>query len=315
VAKQNKLPKQTWYDKGVKAAARAFKEIGDVYVCPLCMRGIDRDHIDWLTCEDVPPKLLGGRPLLLTCCECNNNHGAFIDSELAKFVNFEKFLGQVPGSAFIGRMKIDEGEVNARFRWAEANGERRLEISDYALLNPPHLVDTVNQALGKLVPREFEVTLRTYKGGFPEISLLRAAYLATFAKFGYGFVCRPIFADVRRQINEPETEILRHYYLAGQDNPSRPFMLAVVTRPEWARSLLVQIRAHRIVLPLWDDDDVYTRIAAARQRGENAGSTKVTAQILQWPNGPEHLIDFEPEQTIKALRFFTSRASSGAQGA
>jgi hypothetical protein len=70
---------------GAKAASLHFKADQDVYICPLCGRGfLIQAVIDGtLTLEHVPPKSLGGKPLVLTCKDCNNDSGHSIDSAAA----------------------------------------------------------------------------------------------------------------------------------------------------------------------------------------------------------------------------------------
>ena len=62
----------------------------DFYICPLCFESFTEQHLNQtvenpLTIEDIPPKKLNGKPLLLTCKKCNNINGSIYDSELSKW--------------------------------------------------------------------------------------------------------------------------------------------------------------------------------------------------------------------------------------
>jgi hypothetical protein len=300
-----------WFDIGAAAAARVFNT-ADLYVCPLCIRGFDQsaltrpasreDRRGFLTREHVPPECFGGRNLVLTCADCNHTAGFKIDGELAKFARFQDFFRQVPGQRMNGRIKIGGTEANVLYEWkSDTDGEKRLEITDYRKLNHPRVEPAVNQALETMATdtQGFELEMRSYKIGYPEISLLRAAYLAAFAKLGYRFVCRPVFDIVRKQIIEPDTQSLGNFYFnAERLDPEKP-LIGFVLSPEWACALMVQLGPHRILLPVWDDDDVYTRMTDAASRNASA---HVTARIVLWPQGPEHLFDFWPNRTMRELK-------------
>ena len=72
--------RREWFDRGARALVAARPAGPEVYCCPLCLRGFDAEHMDHLSIEDVPPRSVGGRPLLLTCRECNNKHGTELDA-------------------------------------------------------------------------------------------------------------------------------------------------------------------------------------------------------------------------------------------
>jgi hypothetical protein len=58
-----------FFDRGVAAYQRVTRTDADVYFCPICEQAFGRDALadKRLTLEHVPPRALGGRPILLTC--------------------------------------------------------------------------------------------------------------------------------------------------------------------------------------------------------------------------------------------------------
>ena len=79
------------------------------YICPLCIRLFTEKDLDQavkncLTLEDIPPKSLGGKPILLTCKECNNESGTKLDEQLRKKLIFDEFNQKVPGSQVDAKM-------------------------------------------------------------------------------------------------------------------------------------------------------------------------------------------------------------------
>jgi hypothetical protein len=75
------------FDQGCEAFSQSFPEIAEkvesrpFYVCPLCLFAGSEKALDagWLSREDVPPKALGGKKIVLTCAPCNNRAGHEID--------------------------------------------------------------------------------------------------------------------------------------------------------------------------------------------------------------------------------------------
>lgn len=65
--------------------AMSFPDLENPYICPLCRRGFPRAAIDekTLTFEDAPPKSYGGKPVALTCRDCNNSLGNYLDASLS----------------------------------------------------------------------------------------------------------------------------------------------------------------------------------------------------------------------------------------
>jgi hypothetical protein len=88
-------------------------DIPDSYICPLCTRhftiiDIDKARSNCLTLEDVPPKSLGGKPLTLTCKECNNTAGSLLDEELRKKLITHEFIEGVTGAIVDAKIRLDE---------------------------------------------------------------------------------------------------------------------------------------------------------------------------------------------------------------
>ena len=84
------MSKQEWFNRGVHAFGQvAPKYRGSGYACPLCL-GIS-SSLATFTFEDVPPRSVGGRPLVLTCRDCNSSSGHTCDWHWANFWTVEGF--------------------------------------------------------------------------------------------------------------------------------------------------------------------------------------------------------------------------------
>jgi hypothetical protein len=81
---------QSWFERGAESlGAIAPNYRGRGYACPICLRISPSDAT--LTVEDVPPKSVGGRPLILTCKSCNDAAGATLDWHWSNFSDAEGF--------------------------------------------------------------------------------------------------------------------------------------------------------------------------------------------------------------------------------
>lgn len=74
------------FKQGSRAWAGVTGDSHGAYVCPLCGVGYTELSLTLdpplLSLEDVPPKAVGGRPLVLTCRECNSRAGHTVDAAL-----------------------------------------------------------------------------------------------------------------------------------------------------------------------------------------------------------------------------------------
>ena len=101
------------------------------------------------------------------------------------------------------RLEINDRAVNALCQWA-ADG---LTITDWRQRNPPQASQALQAELDRIVDTKIKdwklnltATEDTYRRRWPEISLLRAAYLAAFAAFGYRYAIRPVLSPVWEEI-------------------------------------------------------------------------------------------------------------------
>ena len=91
----------------------ALPPTGEHYVCPCCMRVHGHEALSngMLTIEDVPPKSVGGRWLVLTCKQCNSTAGTRLDEQARlREEQLDFFAGRYP----TGRLRPRSWLVIAR---------------------------------------------------------------------------------------------------------------------------------------------------------------------------------------------------------
>jgi 5-methylcytosine-specific restriction endonuclease McrA len=93
-----------WFHTGARALRALARERGfedafptgeEWYLCPICldvMFTVEELGTKELTVEHVPPKVLGGRELVLTCRTCNNHAGSKFDAEADKQQRLSQFV-------------------------------------------------------------------------------------------------------------------------------------------------------------------------------------------------------------------------------
>lgn len=184
----------------------------ETYICPLCLRPFQASDIfahkgNHLTLEDVPPKSLGGKPLILTCKECNNAAGQKIDGHLYSRMFELDHRNFTPGSRFHAMFtqdgKVTRGEVivglDSVIKVSQSYDHNKRET-----LN--EFVKDISPKTGNpLMNIEFYPKRIDFKR--LEVALLKTAYLLCFEKYGYAFILDPIYDHVREQIKHPDADI------------------------------------------------------------------------------------------------------------
>ena len=303
---QNELERRLrWFDRGSVAFERAYPALRSellpagapaVYLCPLCitrtsLKAFVRDtvRLNQLTLEHVPLQKLGGRPLVLTCVECNNTAGTRLDAHAHKADRF------VSGEFTNRPVEVKIGTVTVNMMMS-------MNKKDIVLNGlHGHNADAAQQALTDHFEqqitnnnKDWSLTLNFRRDRHdPEsarVSWLRAAYLVAFAKFGYRFALGEALHAVREKIRDPRLDAIRTFKIVATAAESRTRNLVAVTEPQELKgSLAVQMGRHIVLLPRPDDLTLYSRLRAHRVAGNKRLMFDGTP--LDWPRGPEHAWD------------------------
>ncbi len=182
-----------------------------MYICPLCLRGytkvaLDQSFHNPLTIEDVPPKSLGGKPLLLTCKECNSKGGYLLDSVLKQHLQSQGFLKLSPGSKVLGKVSVNNlSSVNSLIKLGE-NREFFFQVDVKNYMVKKHIQEFQSSGSGGNI--NFTVNIPNRTNVAPAI--LKIGYLLAFNYLGNLMLLSPNIEKIVRQINNPEQKILPH---------------------------------------------------------------------------------------------------------
>jgi hypothetical protein len=282
--------RQEWFDRGVQAFTAARPGAPSLYCCPLCIRGFHTVHPDVLSLEDVPPRSIGGKPLLLTCRECNNKHGTDLDSHMKAGRDLEQILEgaqETWGRLRVGgdRMTV-KGTIGETYALAEMAGKS----------NPPER-NAVEAYLDRLTTADaagtefhFEFSLR-HDEWRERVAWLRVAYLYLTALLGYTFVLREVMNPIREQFFRPDEQLVPKIIKTMVD-PIPPDCIVSVSLPVELRSFVVKLQRWMFFFPGFiNSDSFYDRLAALPEKGR----LSVTGKQLVFPTEPMFLCDFDPE--------------------
>jgi hypothetical protein len=237
----------------------------------------------YFTVEDVPPKSVGGRPLLLTCGGCNWSAGQEVDWHWTNFTDVEGFAtGHLPEAV----------TVNFKYEGLKVVAEVSNDGSGYLIKiiekasNPAmlkQLQDLVSATIGAGGQPQ-DMKLGFYKSAYHErlvkLSVMRAAYLTGIAVAGYRMI--PVWDPIRMQILDstqidPALSALIRY---EKDHSQDRRLLGEINQPSNMRSICIGFGRWTALLPLNRDCSQYRPEELAGQNFEFSGTS------YEWPTEP-----------------------------
>jgi len=280
-----------WFLKGVEALRQARPEAPKMYYCPLCLVGYP--STDELTLEDVPPRSVGGRPLVLTCRGCNGRSGHELDYHARAGKNLREFA---EGARDIRvRLAADDLKVTATMR-KTSEGLSFSGLPQYC--NPAHhkaFFARFEEAAGRGTA-DFDLGLsfvNRYDPWAENLAWLRASYLVAFAALGYTYILRPELEPLRQQLKNPGERILPFMVSLVEAAEAGLRRSIVVFEPTELRSILVQFDRRLLFLPdLTARDNFFGQLRVAAQAQSRA--INFLGPELRWPTSPIFLLDFHP---------------------
>lgn len=191
----------------VDARLKMKPDRDDIVICPLCFNKyftLDDIENKNLTAEHVPPDKLGGTVDTLTCRDCNNNHGASLDSHLVSHIRSIDALSGT-GPTYVDGVASGEGTGEFRVEF------RSTADKQWELLGVPKAsnMQNIDEFTKGFLSRDFKfnLTLRLPNERRARLSLIRSAYLTAFRYLGYGFLVNFNLGRLRYQFENPHEEI------------------------------------------------------------------------------------------------------------
>jgi hypothetical protein len=292
-AAERRRRKASWFDRGVHALGRVLiPRPPEIYACPLCLGAFTTDYLEngQLTDEHVPPKSVGGNPIVLTCRYCNRLSGSYFDEAVATDEKLRTFgqphaLGSLP--ATVTRLGVRN---NGSIRF---DGQTFFMVGDPGQ-NNPQATEAITASLervgeGSTLQLAVRVKHDPLRAG---LGWLRAAYLAAFAMYGYAYVLQPAFNSLRAAIGNPDSGFDPVILRVDDEGAMDPLFVAV-SAPELAAGCRAVLFGPRLVLlPPWAAPEDW--FDTLRERLASQMSTTLSYQQVmerRFPTEPMHLND------------------------
>jgi len=191
------------FDVYNKSLAVVQPNIGEAFVCPICLQKFGREAIinRGLTLEHVPPRSIGSAIITLTCKQCNSEIGNRLQNQMKNYVIKKAFsIGRVPKGGIPARAEI-EGQA-----WSmvvkevvrDEQGRRRIKCSSL----PTHVSPQVwPNNPSEMIDKKAHVSLRLRSSqDTVNVAYLHSAYLALFYYLGYPYITQRLLDPVRDKI-------------------------------------------------------------------------------------------------------------------
>lgn len=285
------------YDKCVDVIKRLSNDTVLNYICPICGNLFDKESLGnkTLTIDHVPPKSIGGKPLVLTCESCNKDLGSKLDSQIK---NYNEFIESVKvmttkKSQFTKKVKYEVNGYLANALCNINNSEINLNFSKK--INNPQNINDLMQRHTKFKTKEFKFSITPdikFHERYFNIGMLKSAYLVAFAKFGYTYIFHDNLKLVRYQIIRYNENIINRF-IVWLKNQNDNFSIYIAEKP--FKAILVQIQNALVVLPaIQSPKNFYEKLEKHDKKQINFETTQ-----LSWSNEIELENDYFILKSLK----------------
>lgn len=286
-----------WFNDGVEAFVRARPDAPRLYCCPICIRGFDNPNE--LTFEDVPPQSVGGKPLVLTCPNCNHWSGRLLDTHIRTGCDLHEFAEGKRDT----RIKLIHSGDTITAKALLAQGQ--IQITGLPENSDPKAHRSLFEKLDKVASKglkswELSLEFIEFKRHNPwreAVGWLRVAYLYTFAALGYNFIMRPELNIIREQFQRPDDRIAPQA-MQSIRSPSTDNGLSFLYSPPELRSIVVRLGVNLFFFPafvesskLVDSSTLYERIASYLSLGQKL---TISGTHIDLPKRPQFAFDYLP---------------------
>lgn len=252
------------------------------FICPLCRRIFNIGQLgeqfnSYITLEHVPPENLGGKPLVLTCKDCNSTCGHDLDVYLRNEIEHLERAYFNGSKGHSSKYSYGGFEVNAI---TNEDKDGTINIRIERKRNSPIVFDKFSESVYKSA-NDLHIDGHLILGDhrrnvkMADVAKLKSAYLYAFYKLGYKYIMYTKLDTIRKQIQHPHDDICPLYYILNSDfideNKQDDVYIATIDGEKVLAVLLTLKRpesdqSHRFTtilpLPQGNDLDLYNRLCA-----------------------------------------------------
>jgi hypothetical protein len=289
--------KRKFFEKGASALRNISAIDQECYCCPICsyLYLPEALETDALTLEHAPPQKVGGKPLALTCKECNSVAGYSVDSAVVQRQKILDFTDAVLGQKrnFKGRATFLVGGETLNINFEKNEGTP--SIKPIRKINDPKKLKAYEGYMnhlhrtGKFDGMEFKITpTARYHVKYSKIGDLKNAFIICFAFFGYRFALNQKLSVVREQIVNYKKDIIDYYWLPSDPTITQKHFICLIEKP--VAALAVKLDHSTVVLP-WIEgpDDLYKYL---ENNHDPQKPFNFQGRCYSWPRTLEMRLDF-----------------------
>lgn len=193
-----------------------FPDLHAYFMCPTCLIKFPISYKDGISEAHIIPKAAGGTIKTLLCTECNNYFGSNQDKWFGELIRIANSDRQSVFSTNIkeGHFVIDGHKINGHW---EMNDKGNFTFYWDVKRNSPHINKLMQKKLQSHPSRlELKIPFPVLREDHQiKVGFLTAGYLMFFAMFGYSWVLQRHLDKIRKQIRNPQEEIIREKYVAS----------------------------------------------------------------------------------------------------
>lgn len=271
-----------------------------LYSCPICGKEYPEESANngELTLEDVPPRSMGGRGLLLTCKNCNSQAGHKIDFYFKNQQVLQGFAQTLTGNNAPGSEKTS-GIILINDERFPVNIQQKDEYTEIKIIekaNNPSKVDKLKNYLVSLSTNnnwdgaEFKID-KTVKldSRLLKIAYLKSGFLLVTAMLGYTYAFDKRLSIVREQISNPEKDLLgtSFWIVSSKDQPFPRRCMILISNP--LPLFLITFDNSAVILPsLSSPTDLYEIL---KRESEKEQIVSFTGKRCEWPKKALMVLD------------------------
>lgn len=183
-------------------------EDDNTFMCPTCLCRINFAKFELISDAHIIPKYAGGNIITFLCKKCNTEFGGKQDKWFGDFLKSvssrNKFLSTTTSK---GYFEIDKTKVNGHIE-QDSDGNINLFMNP-KLNSPSRMAELLNKFSNHPSELKFSMPLPILENdNLIKIGFLTAGYLMWFRTFGYSWVLQSHLDIVRKQILNPNDEII-----------------------------------------------------------------------------------------------------------
>jgi len=195
------------------------KVLVNTFICPICLKTFDILDYDNITIEHVPPEKLGGRPLLLTCKDCNNVCGSNLDVYLINEIRNSYSLRNFTSKTHKATLHVDDMSINA---CATFRNDSELHFCIDEKKNNPHTISSIKEGLEAnntfdKISANINISEQKSDSRRAAIAILKSAYLLAFSHLGYKYILHSNLELIRKQVLFPEEDIFNGKFILSNE--------------------------------------------------------------------------------------------------